>query len=364
MKKKATLSFSVKFIVGIILILIFLILFLAFIRSYMHKSRIRLEEQMVVGAPKPYVEIVSPEDYEIFEVGDDVNFRSFVHSYTPKVKIVGYFWDFDGDGYIDSREEHYKRAYYEPGDYNITLKALNDLGGIGSDSVIVRIFTKNKKNLSKYEGNPVFFTPSLTSPDPLFKVDNWREILKVIPLTRWYDKNGDHKYDYIAIAKGETLNIEPNDIKEKLDLMNKKNGVVFDVGGISISDEYSIRNENTDNLENYFSYWEDYKSVVLVDENNFDGALIAALFAAYYNSPLVFIPDRGVGGSYSDYDGYLLGRNFYIIDPLFFPNSAKEYYTYSGRVTYWTPYESDELRDPSGDVNRIIKLESKLFVSD
>ncbi len=357
--KKAALRFSVKFIVGIILILVFMILMISFMRSWWEKSYIKLEEQIVIGAPKPYVEIESPEDYAVFEVGDEISFRSFVYTHTSKTKIIGYFWDF-GDGTKRSRKEHDKNTYYEPGDYNVMLKVLNDLGGLGSDSITVRVFTKNKKNLGKYDNDSVFFIESKSSSDPEIQIDNWREILKVIPLTRWYDKNGDHKYEYVAIAKGEGHPMEQNDIKVKLDLIEKDNGVTFDMGSISLPG-YSIRNEQTNDLANYFSYWEEYDSVVLVDYDNFKGALIAALFASYYNSPLVFIEDRA-SGDYLDYDNYLYKKKFYVIDDI--PATARTYYIEEQRITDWTRYNSTDLRDPSRRINRIIELESKLLVKD
>lgn len=364
--KKAAISFSIKFIAGIIIILVLLILLIYFMKSSWERSSIKLEEQMVAGAPKPYVEITSPDNYAVFEVGDKVSFESFVYTHTSKTKIEGYFWDFDGNEYIDSREENPENIYYEPGDYNVILKVLNDVGGIGADSIIVRIFTKNKKSLDKYLGNPVFFIPSEMSSDPQTPISNWREILKVIPLTRWYDREGDHEYEYVAIAKGKELTIDSDDIKEKLDSVGKDSAVTFNMGSISISG-YDIRTEQANDLENYFSYWQEYNSVVLVDYDNFEGALIAALFAAYYNSPLMFIEDRGEGGDYLDYDAYLLGKKFYVID--FIPASAYKYYIWdeelgAGKITDWVRYESVKLRDPSRSVNRIIEIESKLLVKD
>lgn len=359
--KKAAISFSVKFIVGLIIILVVLILLIYFMKTAWERSSLKLEEQIVAGAPKPYTEILSPDDYAVFEVGDEVFFESFVYTHTSNTKIAGYFWDFDGDLYIDSREENPNHIYYEPGDYKVILKVLNSIGGVGEDSIVVRIFTKNNKSMDKYDGDHVFFIPSEGSPDPELPIINWREILQLIPLTRWYDKLGDHEYEYVAIAKGEGLTIDSNDIKDKLDSMDKDSGVTFDIEGISIP-EYDIRNEQTDDLVNYFSYWEKYNSVVLVADNNFEGALIAALFASYYNSPLMFIEDRGEGGVYSDYDAYLLGKKVYVIDNL--PPPAFIYYITGGRINDWKYYSSDELRDPSRKVNRIIELKSKLLVKD
>ena len=106
---------------------------------------------------------------------------------------------------------------------------------------------------------------------------------------------------------------------------------------------------------------------MVVDFNNHDGALIAALFAAYYNSPIVFMEDR-VSGDYSDYDSYLLGKKFYIIDTI--PDAAHDYYIgdpdlgIGGKVNDWVRYNSEDLRNPSRRVNRIVELRSKLNLKD
>ncbi len=372
--KKAGFQLSVDFIVIIILALFFISLGISFIKSSIEKSQIKLEEAMVAGAPKPHVEIKSPQNNQIFQVGDNVSFEPFVYSLNSK--IVGYFWDFDGDGDIDSRDEKTKKPYYEIGDYNVTLKVLNDLGGVGTASVIVRVFTKNKKNSTRYSSDPVFFVPSIPSGSSLIKIENWQEILKVIPLTRWNDIEGDHKYDFVAIAKEGGGSIPPDDVKGKLgELGNKTNAVVFD-DGVDEDGDYNITYENLD-FENYFSYWQDdYDNVVLVDSNNFDGALIAALFAAYSNSPLVFIKDKGLGleGEYSDYDGYIVGKKFYVIDEL--PDNVTKHYFgcvaaeedcggglgWGARITDSVFYDSEKLR--KGNVTRIIELRSKVFVKE
>jgi len=366
--KKAVLNLSVRFIVIVILLLVLLMLLIFSMRTNIERASIKLEEQIVIGAPGPEVEITNPQNNQIFGVGDKVSFESFAYTITSKTKIVGYFWDFDSDGYIDKRGEKPDYTYYEPGDYNVTLKVLNDLGGIGSDSIIVRVFTNNEKRISKYEGNPMFFISSEKSPNPAIKVDNWRNILKIIPITRWFDREGDHTYDFVVVVKEDSQpTITADDIKDRLQSEEKNAAVVFDVDPEISINGYNIRNERTDDLQNYFSYWESYDSVVVVDFNNHDGALIAALFAAYYNSPIVFMEDR-VSGDYSDYDSYLLGKKFYIIDTI--PDAAHDYYIgdpdlgIGGKVNDWVRYNSEDLRNPSRRVNRIVELRSKLNLKD
>lgn len=365
MKKKGSFNLTVRQIIVIILLIILLLLLLAFIRKNWRMSMETLEEQMVAGAPKPNVDIIAPNHMDMLEVGDVVAFQSQAYSNTPNVKIIGYYWDFNTDGFIDSRVEHPHYIYYEPGDYEVTLKVLNDLGGIGSDRITIRVFTKNKKNTSKYSTNAAFFIQSQSSNDPLIEIQNWREIIKVIPLTRWYDITGDNKYDYVAISKMVGQPIEAEDVEQKLNALEKTSAVAFDIFGLTLASPYTINSQATSDLQNYFSYWDKYDCVVVLDRNNFNGSLIAGLFSSYYNSPLMFLEDRGPGASYADYDPFLVGstgKKFYVIDNI--PDAAFNYYIGSGRVADWIRYNSSDLRDPSRKINRIVELESKLGVRD
>ncbi|HZX44693.1 MAG TPA: PKD domain-containing protein [Candidatus Nanoarchaeia archaeon] len=355
---KATIQLSVRWIVIIIILLALLFLLLSFIQRTMRISMASIEEKIVEGAPKPVVEITAPENMAIFEVGEEVNFESYAYSYSENVKITDYYWDYNTDGYVDSRLKDPTTIYYEPGDYNVTLKVLSSIGGLGTDSIIVRVFTKNKKKMNKYDGNPAFFIPVVPSTDSSLNVENWKEIIQVIPLTRWNDKYGDHSYEYVAIAKGEGRGeITKSDVGDKLSSMGKTHGVTFDMGTIT-PDGYTVSNEYTSDLANYFSYWEEYDSVVVVDEDNAAGALIAGLFAAYYNSPIVFIDSRLMGASYEDYE--INGKRIYVIDNI--PSSAFDYFITKGNALSWQPYSSDELRDPSRKINRIVELKSNLTI--
>ncbi|MEA2037269.1 MAG: PKD domain-containing protein [Nanoarchaeota archaeon] len=363
--KKGAVSLQVEFIVIAVLALVFVSLGIYFIRSNLERSQIKLEEVIVVGAPKPQVEIQSPHDGGIYEVEEEVNFEPF--SYGTKSKIVGYFWDFDGDGNVDSRNEETKHTYYEPGDHKVILKVLNDLGGVGESISIVRIYTKNEKNMTKYDKDLAFFIPYSESSNPLIDVENWREILMLVPLARWFDQEGDHNNDFVVLAKGEGENTTSSDIKDRLDDLGKTDAVLFDFNLNFDIEGYTVSTQDTSDIVNYFSYWSEYDSVVLVDYNNDDGALIASLFAAYYNAPLVFISES----NYLEYRDSLFGKKFYIIDSIpdvvtqcyigaNCPEGVDDQAINDGKVEY----TSEELRDTSRRVNRIMNLSSKVYLKD
>jgi PKD repeat protein len=373
--KKGSINLSINVIVIIIISFVLLILLISFIRSNIDKASIKLEEQLVVGAPKPTVEIRKPFNKQIFVVGEEIQFEPFAFTQTKKSKIIGYFWYF-GDGREDN-EEKTSHIYYEPGDYPVTLKVLNDLGGLGEAAITVRIFTNNTKKLSRYPENLVFFIPSERTSSG---VVNWENILKAIPITKWYNRDGYHEFEYIAAIKGasETV-ISNNDIKKKLDEFNATRtiteAVVFDTASISSSisasggGSYNIRKEGTSESDadiiNYFEYWDNYDNVVLINSSNNDGALIASLFAAYLNAPLVFIDktfcERHDTLLFDVNNGYLYGKIAYRVDDFTSEIMAA---CIDGKLATKTIYTSDELKDPNRKVNRIITLTSELDVVD
>ncbi|MEA2037916.1 MAG: PKD domain-containing protein [Nanoarchaeota archaeon] len=362
--KKGEVDLPVRFIVIIILALLFIILGLFFMRSGFNKSSTKLEEMLVAGAPKPQVEIKSPYDGQLIEVKEEVTFEPFF--YGQKTRIVAYFWDFDGDGYVDSREEINTFTYFEPGDYKVTLKAVNNLGGLGTVVVTVRVYPKNQKNMTKYDRETAFFI--VKKEKTSFAVaENWKEILKLIPLTSWVDKDGDHYYPFVVLAEGLSVFDTENAIIDGLNKHGRTKAVIFFdeeesppivVGVYGPSGEYTFETQTMDD-DNYFSYWHSaYDSLVLVHRFNYDGALIAALFAARFNAPLVFIDDD----NYVGYKSKMIGKTVYVIDKDTFIDAENGDETWGyitgGEVPLYIPYESGDLRNTTGGVDKIIELRS------
>lgn len=341
--KKGAIDLSVRFIVIIVLVLSFLVIGLGFIDKSFQEGALKFEQHIISGAPGPPIEIANPDSGYIAAVGDPVKFELVLLG--PSVKMEGWWWDFEDDGHIDSTQENPEWTYYEPGDYNTKVRGINKQGGLGEDSVMIRVFTNNEKKGSKYSSETVFFIHAESAGDT---ITNWRELLLAIPLTRWFDNAGDHNYGMVAIAKSTGDPVTENDIERKLTELGKSKAVLLDFEIAGSTYDWIDFYDTTDGPAQYFDQWGKYNSVVVTDYDNEDGGLIAALFAAYYNAPLVFVND----GNKDDYKPYIDGKKVYTID------------TISTNIGSWnvidkTPYTSDELRNPETRVNRLVELHSE-----
>jgi len=225
--KKGAIDLSVRFIVIIVLVLSFLVIGLGFIDKSFQEGALKFEQHIISGVPGPPIEIANPDNGHIASVGEPVRFELGVLG--PSVKMEGYWWDFEDDSYIDSTIENPSWVYYEPGDYNAKVRGINKQGGLGEDSVKIRVFTNNQKKDSQYSSDPVFFIEA--KPGPGGTITNWRELLLAIPLTRWFDNAGDHNYGMVAIAKSGV--VTETDVVSKLSELSKSKAVLlsFDLTG-------------------------------------------------------------------------------------------------------------------------------------
>lgn len=368
MNKKAAIELSVRFIILIILALVILILLLALIRYFFGESTIKLDEQVAKYVLPPTAIISSPMPDDIYTVFDNVTFDGS-KSYDKHYEIAGYFWDFDGNSLIDSRKAIDHSYYWEPGEYNLTLKVVNEMGAIGIASQIVRVVTRNKKKDSLIK-------------DSLFLVrDNERTneetILRLIPVVTWWDADGFHRLPYYVYYVNESdKTIDEGKIQKLMNRYEKAHAYVFDDANIPcpiqidcdppmppsitccrLSDGKNITKVNNAIDDIYFAFWDLYEYVVLVNKTDTESFLIASLFAAFYNSPIIYI-DNGNLGKYQNsiINNQNTKRAYCIPSFISLDESVRNFIT-SNNIDYYS-YSPTELR--TGKVNRIVKLSSNV----
>ncbi|MBW2990016.1 PKD domain-containing protein [Candidatus Woesearchaeota archaeon] len=379
--RKGDIGLSVRLVVLIIIGLVTLVLAAAFIRYSFGQSGLKFRQQLLGYAKPPVPIISSPNKGDVFTVFQKVTFDAS-KSYDQNYNIVGYFWDFDGNSIIDSHEAVVNDSYWEPGEYNLTLKVVNEEGAIGTASQIVRVYTKNEKDMASLE-------------DSLFLVrDNKRAnsetILRLIPLIVWNDATGFHRIPYyVYYMDDEGTNIKDSDLKEIMDSYEKTKAYIFDddlmfdntpgsdphkrsttktIGGKN----YDLNIYSTDGFdEAYFDFWDLYEYVVLVDPSETGSKLIASLFAAFYNSPIMFV-NEGNLEAYKDYinnsgEKGPTQRVYYVPSIYSIGPEVDDFVSkppLEGGIGVDRQYYSEtELRNAAG-VNRIIKLTSNVTIRE
>ena len=110
----------------------------------------------------------------------------------------------------------------------------------------------------------------------------------------------------------------------------------------------------------YFDFWDFYEYVVLVPSNETESALIAALFASFYNSPIIFVGKDNLE-QYKEKiinDG-VTRQVYYIPSRDAMDSEVHNFITQTNNIA-WIAYSSETLRDPNRRVNRIVKLISNV----
>jgi len=369
--KKAALNVSVRTIIIIILALLLFIILLALIKNLFGKTSVQVDEQLSGYALPPVVIISSPSPANIYTVFQTLLFDGS-KSYDLHHKIAGYFWDFDGDRVIDSNQPVYNHSYWEPGEYNVSLKVVNEPGAIGAASQILRVYTRNNKS-------------NLLNDSMIFIRDNDRanrdNILRLIPVTTWNDLSGFHSIPfYVYHVPDTTTGLPLTNYTNLLQQYGKRRAYVFDdahspcaVGACAPYDttlpattaccdvgggRYIVNVPNIDDI--YFEFWDFYEYVVLVDNSITSSSLISALFAGFYNAPIIFIDNSNLAGYQSDISNLANGptQRIYYVPSLASIDPNVEIWV---RAQGWDRqvYSEQELRNPSG-VNRIIRLNSNV----
>ncbi|QCI28956.1 PKD domain-containing protein [Caminibacter pacificus] len=146
--------------------------------------------------------------------------------FSPEVEtdnaIQDYYWDFDGDGIYDSHDitaQSYSHIYYQPGDYNVTLKVVDLNGNTAIGNVIVHILNRPPSvdvSISPSNGQvPLKVSFNVTASDS-----------DGIDYYAW-DFDGDGIYDYNSTTTGTTsyTYTKTGVYKAKLIVADKKGAV-------------------------------------------------------------------------------------------------------------------------------------------
>jgi len=349
MRKRAAIDISARMVVIIIIAIVFLILFVFLIKNIIDKASSRLSGEIDATAPAPNAIISSPEQSAVFLISDRITFDGSL-SYDRFSKIDAYFWDIDGDFIIDRRENRFDDFYYEPGEYNLTLKVVNERGRIGAASQVVKVYTNNKK-MEGLEQSAFLIRDNQV---------NRKNILRLISVTTWNDINGAHSLPfYVYHVKDPSASLTETQLTEIMEGFGKTHAYVFDDPLIPCCEfDWGTVTKVNDIDEVYFDFWELYEYVVLVDPASEGAALIASLFAAFYNSPIIFVDGSNLEG----YKQAIINDDK-IRQVYYIPSVDSEVHQFIvGEDRSWIAYPTEILRDPSRRVNRLIRLSSNVTI--
>lgn len=289
---------------------------------------------------------VLPEGTEVIVPKESVVNFNGSESTDPdgKIDIISYEWDF-GDETTGTGKTT-THTYAELGSYNMSLKVTDSTGY--EDTVKIILTVVNQGNEKEDPDGAIIIISNPTT--------NWRNILKLVPVAMWKDIDGDQRIPYFVYHKEvDPIHLSIADFK-LTDLRSN-------VGANNIhlfTDESIIRNEQDVSLKSpdtdYFSYWKSYEDIVVVDYDNEDDALMASLFAAFINAPIIFINDANI----ADYDtalNELALKHAYIIGTL---ETATDNHI-KLRTDTQTYYTSTDLKNPTK--NQYQRLSSRIALT-
>lgn len=248
-------------------------------------------------------------------------------------------------------------SWVSAGDYWIAGKWMCD--GVGFSPVYTSSENTlvsnpvNEKDESMFYDNGVF----------LISDDDWRVVFSFVPAVIWTETNGDiTKYPYMVYHQEEdgfdidstvhfmqlyapnNVSIIGNYSSELYDVLVSDNGVSQETiqqdpnsyfgPGLESSQIHNI------SMSDYFSYWNNYENITLVDYDNYEDGAMASVFASYHNMPLLFVDEFNLG----DYEDYIEGKDVYLVGSVdsnvssFVDDSAtlKGSYTSDELLSYYT----------------------------
>jgi hypothetical protein len=247
----------------------------------------------------------------------------------------------DGKRVTDSRfvgSLCFPRPYYRCIDTPTTLVRLLIMGKKACADIIKplsSLLVVNLKNLSKYEGNPIFLT------EAPFDWQGKQNNIRVIPIAVSSDLEGEMEVYPYYVYYEQGLN-QPADeflVDYLLSKHSSSEMRFFSNTGIPASLGLDPR-VTGEPYSNYFSYWENMQDVVIIDTAaDHPGALIGSLFASYLAAPLIFVDDVNLG----QYDEYLNGSTVYVVDSVdpgvtaYINNNAKVVIEYPNSILRTDP---------------------------
>ncbi|MBU4601452.1 hypothetical protein L6307_02345 [Candidatus Parcubacteria bacterium] len=195
--------------------------------------------------------------------------------------------------------------------------------------------TNNPPLLSKYSAKEVF----------LISDNNWRDVLSLVPLTTWYDSGTVHKYPSL-IFHNETASFDADSTIHFMQMyapshLTTIGSIPAGLNNLLIAAEPTGAGMNEADIANiqpsdYFSYWEYYNTLVIVDYNNYKAGLMASVFASRQHSPIIFVNS----GNLATYQAMISGKTIYTVGSL---DAATQTYI-DGNAGNVISYAIDELQ--------------------
>lgn len=277
------------------------------------------------------------------------------NSTDPDDDIDSYEWDF-GDGKPKKTGEEVLYSYDEPGSYNTTLTVTDKTGYNGKSTILVTVVNDGNE---KGDMGDIIITSNPT----------WQKILPLVPVAMWTDINGTHRVPYLVYHKKEN---EPEIYTSHFRITGSEgvkntyypNRSESSVNVDLFTNETAITNVQGVNLKSletdYFSNWLSYEDVVAVGYNNEDAALMASLFAASINAPLIIID-----GNHLPASSAISGKTVYVIDYDKLDQASENYVNQADKVK---KYSLANLKNPNENPRiheRYLRLKSKIaLISD
>ncbi len=169
------------------------------------------------------------------------------------------------------------------------------------------IIGENEKNLEQYSLKEVF----------LISDQNWQDVLPLVPVTIWTDRNGNIQKYPTLIYHRESTRFDADSIIYFLEQYSAQK--VTAVGNLPAQLTGLINNLTlTPEIitpNDYFSYWSSFKDIIYV-ENNYELALLASTYASLINSPLI------IQGTSLDSFGVFYGRAVILVGNVNCPTGA------------------------------------------
>ncbi len=300
---------------------------------------------LTITPPVPLISTInSPVNNSVFRrIDETVGMLSTV---TGGVIPYTYSWTSNIDGSL-SLDNAFSKNNLSLGSHLITFTVTDAVGASHSDSVNIVINggcqINNIKNNSKYSTKESF----------LVSDENWRDVLSMVPVTTWKDGSGIHAYPSLIYHK-ESSNFDADSSIHFLQQYEPGHLTTVGTTPASLNNLLiaptptgaGMNNTNIDNINtsDYFSYWSSFNSLVIVDYNNYKGALLASTLASEHNSPIIFVNSSNL----SSYQSVINGKTIYTVDVL--DTSVQAYINSNASCQFG--YTIDELQKwYSGAVN-------------
>ena len=172
--------------------------------------------------------------------------------------------------------------------------------------------TVNSKDMTKYTDKTAF----------LISDKDWRNVLSLVPITVWTNRDGSVSKYPLLIYHEETNSFDADSIIYFMQQYQPDRVVIVgntpqaldnlliaepEVGAGLTSNQ--ITKVST---TNYHSYWSSNEYLVIVDYDNYEAGLMASVFASYHNIPILFVNS----GNLNSYENLINGKVIYAVGNL------------------------------------------------